>query len=224
DELAPIIKSKKVTFSIKVGCTAFYSKKLYSNGEKHVKRDPSDTNSFASKSRLSTEIKQWIIDAVEKYKDLLPLNETKLSEMENNGDEADKKAVLMQWLQWLKMELGPAPNLENNFLRQQLNNMMYAETEEKFVEAYATFQETHKNEFPVFFEKHLWVKAWRTDASINTNNYIESSHNQLKTYHFGRSRNERVDQVQKQHAENMVTEMDNNDSFQCRSFTNPQIT
>jgi hypothetical protein len=39
------------------------------------------------------------------------------------------------------------------------------------------------------------VRAWRLDATFDTNNYIESYHNQLKTFYFGRTRNSRVDRI-----------------------------
>ncbi|KAI8079935.1 uncharacterized protein BX664DRAFT_252087, partial [Halteromyces radiatus] len=40
-----------------------------------------------------------------------------------------------------------------------------------------------------------WIKAYRQDATFHTNNYMESYHNQLKSYHFGRTRNKRVDRI-----------------------------
>ena len=51
--------------SIKVGCTAYFNKKNYSNGEveviyhwKHLNRDPFDIESIVEESRLSPEIKK----------------------------------------------------------------------------------------------------------------------------------------------------------------------
>lgn len=39
------------------------------------------------------------------------------------------------------------------------------------------------------------MRAWRPDATFDTNNYIESYHNQLKSFYIGRTRNKRVDRI-----------------------------
>lgn len=44
-------------------------------------------------------------------------------------------------------------------------------------------------------KKELWVKVWEKDATFNTNNYIESYHNQLKLFYFCQSRNTHVDRI-----------------------------
>lgn len=86
--------------------------------------------------------------------------------------------------------------------RSLLNKMMHAEEEQGFQVAYEGFKafiEPEYSSFLVYFDKQwlskkeLWCKAWRKDASFHTNNLIESYHNQIKTFYFGRSRNLRVD-------------------------------
>ncbi|KAI7848106.1 hypothetical protein BDC45DRAFT_524321, partial [Circinella umbellata] len=72
----PVIKKRRVSPSIKVGCTAYYNKKTFANGEvelvynwEHCNHDPTDPSSYTSESRLSEEIKKWIVDAVDKHMD-----------------------------------------------------------------------------------------------------------------------------------------------------------
>jgi hypothetical protein len=62
--------------SIKVGCKSYFSKKVFFNGQaeivyqwKHINHDPFESESFINESRLPAEVKKWIIDAVELYKD-----------------------------------------------------------------------------------------------------------------------------------------------------------
>ncbi|KAI7848701.1 hypothetical protein BDC45DRAFT_522508, partial [Circinella umbellata] len=72
----PVIKKRKVSLLIKVGCTAYYNKKTFANGEvqlvynwEHCNHDSTDPSSYISESRLSDEIKKWIVDAVDKHMD-----------------------------------------------------------------------------------------------------------------------------------------------------------
>jgi hypothetical protein len=46
-------------------------------------------------------------------------------------------------------------------------------------------------------KKDLWCKAWRPDATFQTNDLIESYHNSSMSYYLGRSRgqNHRVDRL-----------------------------
>jgi hypothetical protein len=89
-------------------------------------------------------------------------------------------------------------------IRIMLSNLMYASTEELYFQQYTLYKIQYESQFPSFFiyfdthwhcKHHLWVRAWRPDATFDTNNYIESYHNQLKTFYFGRTRNTRVDRI-----------------------------
>jgi hypothetical protein len=90
------------------------------------------------------------------------------------------------------------------YARAMLNNMMYAATEEDYNQHFTAFKQGHEVQFPSFFnyfndnwhgKRSLWVRAWRLDATFDTNNYIGSYHNQLKTFYFERTRNTRVDRI-----------------------------
>ena len=81
--------------------------------------------------------------------------------------------------------------------------MMYAVSPEAFQLSYDSFLAQFA-EYNVFIDylnttwmqrKELWSKAWRPHATFNTNNLIESYHNQLKTNYLGRSRSLRVDRL-----------------------------
>lgn len=84
-----------------------------------------------------------------------------------------------------------------------LNKMMYADNEDDFVTSYNDFcvSFSEHKKFIAYFDttwvrrKELWSKAWRKEASFDTNNLIETYHNQLKTYYLGRSRSLRVDKL-----------------------------
>lgn len=89
-------------------------------------------------------------------------------------------------------------------VRSTLNNLMYAEEEEEYDRVFAAFEEKYKDSFGTFVAYYIdnwhkrrqyWARPWRKDASFDTNNLIESYHNQLKSNYFGRSRNTRVDRI-----------------------------
>jgi hypothetical protein len=91
-----------------------------------------------------------------------------------------------------------------NYARAMLNHLMYSATEEAYDQQYAIFKQHHEQQYPSFFkyvngywhsQRQLWVRAWRPDATYDTNNYIESYHNQLKAFYIERVRNRRVDCV-----------------------------
>jgi hypothetical protein len=80
--------------SIKVGCKSYFSKKVFFNGQveivyqwKHINHDHFESESFINESRLPVEVKKWIIDAVELYKDwktimaILHLNDEELDQV-----------------------------------------------------------------------------------------------------------------------------------------------
>jgi hypothetical protein len=87
-----VIKRKRSSApSIKVGCNAYFNKKVYTNGDieviyhwKHKNHDPFEAESFVNESRLPAEVRRWIVEAVEVYKDwktiktVLRLNEQEL--------------------------------------------------------------------------------------------------------------------------------------------------
>ena len=81
--------------------------------------------------------------------------------------------------------------------------MMYAVSSEVFDLSYTTFisefslNTTFINQFNNTWieRKDLWSKAWRKNATFNTNNLVESYHNQLKTNYLGRARSLRVDRL-----------------------------
>jgi hypothetical protein len=72
-----VVKRKRKPLpSIKVGCEAYYKQNIYDNGSiklkyhwRHKNHDPLEPESFIKEFRLPVEVKKWIIDAVELYKD-----------------------------------------------------------------------------------------------------------------------------------------------------------
>ncbi|KAL0096838.1 hypothetical protein J3Q64DRAFT_1693272 [Phycomyces blakesleeanus] len=83
-------------------------------------------------------------------------------------------------------------NIACNIIQAALNNMMYASTSVAFNNLYNSFLEKCKDyeTFIAYFEKmgipkkQLWSKAWRQLVTFHMNNFIESYHNQLKTFYF----------------------------------------
>lgn len=81
---------------------------------------------------------------------------------------------------------------------------MYSLEEADYNKLYIDFNNKFKADFPEFtdyYETHwhnkrrLRARPWRKDGTFNTNNLIESYHNQLKSCYFGRRKNCRVDRV-----------------------------
>lgn len=89
-------------------------------------------------------------------------------------------------------------------VRGMLNGLMYAPEETDYDDLYAEFTVKLKDDYPEFVnyydtewhaKRTLWSLPWRKDGTFNTNNLIESYHNQLKSRYFGRRRNCRIDRV-----------------------------
>lgn len=89
-------------------------------------------------------------------------------------------------------------------VRSMLNNLMYADNEDEYDSMFTMFQEKYEDDFSSFVmyyrdnwheKRNLWARPWRKDATFQTNNLIESYHNQIKSNYFGRSRNTRVDRI-----------------------------
>lgn len=95
-------------------------------------------------------------------------------------------------------------NAARSSVRSFLNDLMYSLEETDYNKLYIDFNNKFKADFPEFtdyYETHwhnkrrLWARPWRKDGTFNTNNLIESYHNQLKSCYFGRRKNCRVDRV-----------------------------
>ncbi|KAL0080212.1 hypothetical protein F4703DRAFT_1740979, partial [Phycomyces blakesleeanus] len=85
-----------------------------------------------------------------------------------------------------------------------LNLIVHSNNEANYNAHWQKFRLDYGMQFPVLTsymeviwepKKKSWVKAWRQDAVCHTNNLIESYHNQLKSFYFGRSRNCRIDKI-----------------------------
>ena len=87
-----------------------------------------------------------------------------------------------------------------------LNKLMHCEDQDGFEVLWTEFAVKWRDnkgciEFYAYMlsrwyaKKELWCKAWRSSWSFHTNNYVESWHNQLKSFYLGRSRCCRVDRV-----------------------------
>ncbi|KAG1607823.1 hypothetical protein G6F46_012008 [Rhizopus delemar] len=95
-------------------------------------------------------------------------------------------------------------NAARSSVRSFLNDLMYSLEEADYNKLYIDFNNKFKADFPEFtdyYETHwhnkrrLRARPWRKDGTFNTNNLIESYHNQLKSCYFGRRKNCRVDRV-----------------------------
>ena len=95
-------------------------------------------------------------------------------------------------------------NQERSKVRAVLNSMMHCQSKDEFEVLFNNFKNDYQQRFDAFYKyfndhwykkKESWVKAWRKEATFHTNNYIESYHNQIKSFYFHRSRNTRVDRV-----------------------------
>ncbi|SAL95413.1 hypothetical protein [Absidia glauca] len=90
-----------------------------------------------------------------------------------------------------------------NRVRASINNLMYCTSSEEFDNKWQEFKDQYVqcSVFVAYMtsqwipKKTLWVKAWRLDATFQTNNYVESYHQVLKGKYLGKSRNLRVDRI-----------------------------
>ncbi|KAI7847585.1 hypothetical protein BDC45DRAFT_451617 [Circinella umbellata] len=87
-----------------------------------------------------------------------------------------------------------------------LNKLMHCENQDDFEVLWGEFVIKWRDnkgclEFCAYMlsrwypKKELWCKTWRSSWSFHTNNYVESWHNQLKSFYLGRSRCCRVDRI-----------------------------
>ncbi|CEP13224.1 hypothetical protein [Parasitella parasitica] len=88
--------------------------------------------------------------------------------------------------------------------RARLCKILYSEKEDGFWEnwnQFKTFYETDHLTFLTYLyknwmtKKEKWAKAWRPEAISHTNNYIESYHNQVKSFCLGKSGDCRIDRI-----------------------------
>lgn len=102
------------------------------------------------------------------------------------------------------LSTGKDTTKEQDAVRAAMNRIMRATTVEACENEFQQFKAMYSVCYKTFFDyfegtwysrKHLWVNAYRPDARFDTNNYIESYHNQLKTFWLGRRRNRRVDRL-----------------------------
>lgn len=89
-------------------------------------------------------------------------------------------------------------------VRSILTNLMYCDEESDYNRLFNDFKAEYQVKYPTFVSyyevywhgrRRLWARPWRKDGTFNTNNLIESYHNQLKSLYFGRRKNSRVDRV-----------------------------